>query len=511
MKNKLSALFLLLLCVLSIFGNIHAQELSGREEWKISVDNIRLFQPESEDTASIEQLLKGLTFISASQKEPVPELSLELSMGGTQVLTYELQSTTPYYVRTNFFGDDTYMIYPEDKFEEKIAEALYGILNELSDTPPDNLPPLEEIYASIQTIRDANDGNMAISEFSSIQLTETVDPSAFLPVIESITTRFVPADPLPEDHYLFTDIQDLELAYDWPESQSLPMLPTYANAVTAVFTSEDLLQLVNCLPAFFEANPELAEIISTSIEQQMLKNDPELTIPEGTDLLAQLVDTLRETVQTDLAELVLNLRVDTTQTGSVGLITLEIINDKSSSNPTVISYHTTDNEQNKVHEFAVDIISDGNVIPLLRTAAVSEQSETGANSFNLFFTDYGQNKFEAALQADTHINSLNTRFTDTRLRFNLNSEEGDLVITETGKGNRFDKEDTLAEITYEHTSQGRPAFNLSLTAAKTISDPLPALTPSDAVSVSEMTQEDYSSLVSNIFMNIMMLAFSFAD
>ena len=90
----------------------------------LSVNSIEINGVADQDTQAVLNMLSGAKLEYSSQLGESPRYSLDLSLPDTPILTYSLQRGTPYYVGSNFFGESTYMIYPEDEFEEKLVTAF---------------------------------------------------------------------------------------------------------------------------------------------------------------------------------------------------------------------------------------------------------------------------------------------------------------------------------------------------------------------------------------------------
>ena len=125
-----------------------------RREGSLVIDSIEPLIEADEQTLSVFQAFSGLRFDYVNQTGSVPMTSFNLSLSDYPIFSYALQKTNPYFVSSNFLGEDTYMIYEDDKFEEKLVDAVYRMV-EKSNTQTE-LPDINEVYAIIQSFRDGS-------------------------------------------------------------------------------------------------------------------------------------------------------------------------------------------------------------------------------------------------------------------------------------------------------------------------------------------------------------------
>ena len=290
-------------------------------EGTLTLDSIRIYGLDDPDIREILDKLEGMRFRSVTQSG-TSHTGFSFSMQNKDLLTYELQNGTPYYVKSNFLGENTYMILPEDRFEENLVSAFYDLVEQVSDDTS-QLPPKEEVISMIGTFRDQISGGAAGLPPVSLELTQEVDPTALMGVVMNVMTRFRSAEPTRGIGYRFTDFDAATLEYEWPEAATLPAAAESDSATEGTFTGKDLLDLLDALPVFLSDNPELSDALNEAIIQVVQRTQPGTEIPAGTDVLSELIQSMKESVQKS-PDTYVTLKIDNDRYGAPALITAEI-------------------------------------------------------------------------------------------------------------------------------------------------------------------------------------------
>ena len=481
-----------------------------RREGSLVIDSIEPLIDADAQMLSAFSAFSGLRFDYAAQNGSVPMTSFNLSLSDYPIFSYALQKTNPYFVNSNFLGENTYMIYEDDKFEEKLVDAVYRMV-EKSGTKSE-MPDINEVYAIIQSIRD---GSMNVSSFSmqqSFEFTQEIDPSAFESVLMSLMMRFTEAAPEAENNYFFTDIPQSRKIFSWPEAGTLPAFQKGSSAISGTFSQQDLLNILNALTRFFADNPELSNALNQAILTSLAQSNPEMAQTEDADILAELLSGLKESVTADLKDFTLIFKMDQDMYGAPVLFSVELINrTDSETTDTIIRFHMTNDLNGSAFEAAVDRVQDQQTLPVIRALFAAPVSENGTSNVKINFRmdDWKESAVEYAQTTESHTTSDMTVISNSDISFDINGERGSAAVFTTGFPNDFGGKDETTQITYTHISQGTPLITASLTGESKTTAALPGFTASDAAAVSQMSESDYDSLVSNFFMNILMLTMIF--
>ena len=479
-----------------------------RREGSLVIDSIEPLIEADDQTLSVFQMFSGLRFDYVNQTGSVPMTSFNLSLSDYPIFSYALQKTNPYFVSSNFLGENTYMIYEDDKFEEKLVDAVYRMV-EKSDTQTE-LPDINEVYAIIQSFRDGSINVSPIPMQQSFEFTQEIDTSAFDPVMMTVMMRFAEGTPAAENNYFFTDIPQEKRSFSWPAIETLPELKAGSSAISATFTQQDLQIILNALSQFLTDNPELAEAVNKAIITSMAQTNPQMAQMEGVDILSELISGLQESAATDLKDFTLIFNMDQDMYGAPVLFRVELINrTETETTDTVIRFHMTDDFS--AFEAAVDSIQDQQTLPVIRMLAVNNTDDDVSNIKLNFRIDNAEGTaFEYAQISESHTTAAMTSMGNDEINFDLNGERGNATVFTTGIPNAYGGEDKTTQIIYTHTSQGTPLFKATIIGESKTTEALPGLTEADAVAVSQMSESDYDTLVSNFFMNIMMLSMIFS-
>ncbi len=470
----------------------------------ITLNSITLHGQTDESTQAMLDMFSGTKISVATQEGGAPRSSFELSMKDSPLFTFDLQTGTPYYISSNFLGTETYMIYSEDEFAENLVTAFYRMMEKVSDDTS-GLPDLNEVLAVIKSIRN---GSMEIvpSQLSAnINLTQDVNPTALMGPVMDIMTRFVSAEPTENISYRYTDFDPETLEFEWPSEAILPEVTKSASATTAMFFGEDIITLLDCLPQFLADNPELADALNQVAIQAMTKTNPGTEIPEGTDILSQLINNLRESSQS-LEDFYLNLKIDTDAYGSPVLITAEIGKPQDDvNNGLILTIMPVNSYPQTAVEIAGDAFENDVTFPLFRALS---NSEGGQSSLNFRYADPNNTNIEIASYQNAYETG-NNQVQETTVYFDVSGVFGTLKAVKTSIPNSYGSMDVFTQATYDQSMAGQPMFTAEFSVDVTSSDPLPELTPADAVHASDMTETDYDDLAGTIFLQIMMLTMNF--
>ena len=470
----------------------------------VTLDSITLYNEVDESTQQVLDMLSGTKISVASQGGDASRTIFELAMQGSPLFNLDVQSGTPLYISSNYFGGQTYMIYPEDEFAEKLITAFYNLMEKVSDEPT-NLPDLDEVLAIVKSIRSGNTafgpGQLSVNfEFS-----QEVDPTALMAPVMDVMSRFVSAEPTENISYRYTDFDPETLEFEWPAEAVLPEITQAASATTGMFFGEDIITFLDSLPQFLADNPELADALNQVIIQAMNQTNPASEIPEGTDVLGDMIKSLRESSQS-LEDFYLNLKIDNDEYGSPVLITAEIGKPQDDVNSgLILTIMPVIKYPQSVIEIAGDAFQNDTTIPLFRLLSNSEE---GNSSLNFRYADPNDTAIELAQYRTEHDNG-SDQVAETTIYFDFSGMFGTINAVKTSVPNNYDGNDVFTQMTYEMSMQGEPMFAADITVEAVSSDALPALTPADAIHASDMTETDYDDLAGTIFMQLMMIVMNF--
>lgn len=470
----------------------------------LTIDSISLYGEIDENTQNILNMLSGIKMSSASQNGAASRTVIDLSMQDNPLFTLDVQSGTPYYISSNFLGEETYMIYSEDEFAEKLVTAFYRLMEKTSgDTS--NLPELDQVLSVIKSIRQGKIGTRPDQITANFNLTQEVDPSALMAPVMDIMTRFVPAEPTKDLSYRYTDLDPETLEYEWPAEASLPEISEAASATTAMFFGEDIITLLDCLPQFLADNPDLTDALNQVIAEAVSKTNSGTEIPEGTDFLGELINSLRESSQS-LEDYYLNLKIDNDAYGSPVLITVEIGKPQDNVNTgLILTIMPVNNYPQTAVDIAADAFQNDETLPLFRMIS---NSQDGDSSLNFRYADPNDTALEFAQNRHEFENGDNL-VAETTINYDFSGISGKISAVKTSVPNSFGGVDVFTQATYDQSMMGQPMFTVDLSAEVVSSDPLPVLTPADAVHASEMTETDFDNLAGTVFMQLMMIVMNF--
>ncbi len=488
-----------------------------RIEETLTVDSFEYHGTVDEKIQPLIQMLDGLVLSGSHQDGDVPMRSVRIELGGKEFFTYNCQITTPYFVSSNYLGDKTYMVYPEDQFEEKIVSAFYKTMEKVSGSNSD-LPDIEQVYALIRSIRESNIntgfGTLPISN-ETLSFDKEPDSGAFVPVLIDFLSRFKEAEPEKQNNYFYTDFPRWSRKYTWPEINTLPSFTVPASAVAAEYTAPDLETIFDALDRFLEDNPDYAAFLNQQLQAGLAKSNPELAREEGVNSLDEMINEIRNSLLKNFKTTVVNVKKDLDENGNTVLTTIRITANDNSSVPDsgiIIKWHSTKDDVMTVTEAAVDLSEQNTIQPYFRllstTTHNSEENDT--NTVNFIFDIQNEDHLEYAQTSSRYVASTMTRVSDSDIQFAWNKESGSGKIFTTEIPNEFGKYDSTRQISYDHVSDGNPLFSFVVTSESSMSSPLSALSPSDAVAASQMDESDYDQIASNIFMQLFMLMMSFS-
>ena len=495
-------------------SSITNTDTSGRNlsTQSLTLESIQLYGEIDPSTQAVLDMLAGATLEYSAQTGESPRYFFELSLPDTEILSYSLQRGTPYYVGSNFLGENIYMINDEDEFEEKLVTAFYSLLEKVSDDTS-GLPDLDQILSVIKAIRGGQVQVLPASAMQGLSLTQEINPSAFMPLVGDLMTRIAPADPTAAIAYRYTDFDLTNSAFIWPKVADLPEISASASAMSGTFYGTDLIKFLDCLPQFFNDNPELTDMLNQVIVESLNRSNPEMGIPEGTDVLTELVSSAQESTQ-GIENYYLTFKIDNSESGSPALITIEIGQPSEGVNQGVrmTLIPAAENPQNAL-DMALDIFAGEESMPMFRGLFVSNADDESSTLNFLFAPSYDM-QFEYLMNSTSTENVFGSRNSDTKFDYvYIGSPDGNIsghgVILSTAESNTFDGEDHSTQISYTHEMNETPVFSVTVTANDKTEEALPALTPDDAVAASGMTAEDYDDLASTVFMQLMELMMNF--
>ena len=495
--------------VISVPAPVSGPANSGNGELRtrtIILDSLTLYSDIDESTQQVLDMLSGTKVSLATQAGEASRSFFELDLQDSPLFTLGLQSGTPYYVSSNFLGDETYMIYSEDEFTEKLVTSFYKMMEQMSDDTS-GLPELDEVLAAIKSIRNSRTG-LATAEISAnFNFTQEVDPTALMMPVMDLMSRFVPAEPTEAIAYRYTDFDPETLEFEWPAEVVLPEISEAASATTAMFFGEDIITFLDSLPQFLSDNPELADALNQVIKQAMAQTNPGMDIPEDTDFLGEMISSLRESSQS-LEDYYLNLKIDNDASGAPVLITVEIGKPQEDVNSgLILTIMPVNSYPQSVVEIAGDAFQNDMTIPLFRMLSNSN-SEDGNSSLNFRYSDPNDNAMEYAMYRNEYESGSN-QVADTTIYFDVSDLFGTITASKTSVPNNYGGVDAFTQMTYDMSVKGEHMFTADFTVEAVSSDPLPVLTPADAIHASDMTESDFDDLAGTIFMQIMMITMNF--
>lgn len=477
-----------------------------RTDTTISVDSVQYFGNTNENPTPIVNTLTGLTLLFSSQTGDTPIQAVELSKDNTVILSYIGQITEPYLVNSNLLGKDTYLIHRNDQFEEKIASSIYTILEQMTDNSA-NLPDLESVNTMIQAFRESSNTGAFISTGTDISQTQELDLSAFeIPMLSAIM-KLHETSPSSEISYLFTDFPSFKREYTWPEISSLPSYGKIAASISGTFTAEDILLFVNAFPQFFADNPEFAALMNEQIRAGLIRSNPELAARENTDYLAEIIYGLQETVQTEMQNKQYPITIDQDENGNLLRFTIEsVVNDDPQSESLIFTYQKTNNEISSVFELSLDSVNRNGSQPICRTLGIKDEGiEPQLKSINFRFDDDEDLQFEFIYSADHSETSEIKKVSDITLEFDWKGQKGNAEIKTNLIPNQFGSEDSSSQISYTHITNDKPVFSIDISSETKTNEPIYIFEAVNAIPASQLNQEDYDQIASQIFLQIMML------
>lgn len=481
-----------------------------RHDGTLTINSIEIFGSDDSSYAVLEALA-GLRLDFSNQTGEVSQSSCILTYNDYELLNYAFQSGIPYYVNCNYLGTDTYMIYEEDQFEEKLMTALYTYLEQFAGESTSSLPSLDEILEMIGTVRESKKGqDQTSSGIDYSNLTETLDLSAFSETLDEVTAGFGSVEPGTGISYSYPDIQSSAL-YDWPEVSSLPAIPQAVSATEGTIQGKEITKLLNALPQFFEDNPELKGVINQAVYQQLAENYPEYAESEDEDYVGLLVEELQKNLGTSLDDAYLTIRVDYDEENNPILMSFTLgVTDKGITTGIIMTILKAEDESRKAVEVSMDLFNDTDTLPVMRTVVYSDsKADSKQNSFNFRLQEIGTNDIEIAVKSATIITTVGMDFTTSEFNFSAGEHSGSGTVIQTAYANAFDGKDSDYEITYFHNKSGEPLFSINFRLESKATEPQPILTPDDAVAASGLSEEDYDQLAQTVLMQIMMIAMNF--
>ncbi len=447
-----------------------------RTESSIKVNSVDIFSNDNENITEFIRFLTGLEFKYISQTGDVPMQSAEVYKDNKALFTYSGQLTYPYYVQSNFLGPNTYMIYDEDRFEEKLAASVYEILDQMTEENSD-LPDIESVYTMISAMRESSKTGKSADVSPDISLDSEIDWSAFEIPLLLLMIKFQESAPSSEFTYLYTDFPSWKRVFSWPGPASLPVSPAFTSSVTGTFTNEDILAFINALSQFLSDNPEFAMIMNQQINAGLIRSNPELAEREDVDYLAELIAGLKEAAGTDPGSRYVVVTIDQDSNGKVMRLTMETgdSSDPQSSDK-VFVFQNIKNAEGELTEISVDTVEKSLRKPLFRALLITKAS------------------------AETM-----TKVSDTVFQYDWNGEKGTGKLFISNIPNDFGTDDTASQLEYEHTSQGKPLFAMNVSMDRKTGEAEAGISGSEAVQASQLTEEDYDMIAYQIFMQIMMM------
>ena len=478
-----------------------------RTESSIKIDSVDIFSNDNENITEFIRFLTGLEFKYISQTGDAPMQSAEVYKDNKALFTYSGQLTYPYYVQSNFLGPNTYMIYDEDRFEEKLAASVYEILDQMTEENSD-LPDIESVYTMISAMRESSKTGKSADVSPDISLDSEIDWSAFEIPLLQLMIKFQESAPSSEFTYLYTDFPSWKRVFSWPGPASLPVPPAFTSSVTGTFTNEDILAFINALSQFLSDNPEFAMIMNQQINAGLIRSNPELAEREDVDYLAELIAGLKEAAGTDLGSRYVVVTIDQDSNGKVMRLTMETgdSSDPQSSDK-VFVFQNIKNAEGELTEISVDTVEKSLRKPLFRALLITKASdkEAGTNTLNFRYDDDLKTRLEYKHTSDYYAAETMTKVSDTVFQYDWNGEKGTGKLFISNIPNDFGTDDTASQLEYEHTSQGKPLFAMNVSMDSKTGEAEAGISGSEAVQASHLTEEDYDMIASQIFMQIMMM------
>lgn len=486
-----------------------------RTENKLTVDSLQIFGEIDENAQSLLQFINGLELTESSQTGDAPMQSFSIDLAGKELLSYNGQLTTPYYISSNFLGDQTYMIYPEDQFEEKLTASLYKLLESISDPGSSDLPDIESVYAMIRAFRDSSNSSVITSNPMGT-FDKNLNANAFASVLLEFITRFKETEPETRNEYMYTDIPRWSRKYVWPEITGLPAFQLPVSALSAVFTGQDIEKLFDCLPQFFADNPEFTAMLNKQIQAGLIKSNPELAETEGFDYVNELLPEIKQSFITDFQNAVITVNIENDEQGMPVLTTVEISRENTAAGQhtsMIISWHSTMDISGSVTEVSIDGTEQNQRIPFFRLLSVDkpEGEDSGTKTINFGIYDNADKRMEIeyAQSTDYYLASTMTRVSDSDFQLSVNDDNGSGTVFKTEIPNEFGAYNTTTQVTYDHISMGNPMFSVGLTSERNMVEPELVISESEAVPASQMSEQDYDTLASTIFVQLLTIIMSF--
>ena len=482
-----------------------------RNEGVLRIDSLKVFGNGDENTNSLIQALNGLEFDFSVQTGSIPMNSFSMRLAETPLFTYTGQLTSPYFVNSNFLGTQTYMITQEDQFEEKVVDSLYKMIEKMSG-PNSNLPDKQSVYDVIRAFRENGISNSLSASMSmNISFEQNLDASAFEPIMMTLMTKITETDPTANIKYFYTDIPKADLKYDWPQESSLPEIPVPVSAISVTLNADDLSLMLDAVKQFCKDNPEFTDLLNQQIKAGLERSNPQLASQEGTDYVNEMIDGIKNSVQTDLKDTLITVKVDQDEFGSPVLITFGTQKPEGivNSGVTIFFHNMTDADHSAI-EVSIDSFTGGVINSQTRFLLVNSSDNANSQDLtvNIFHKDNKSTHLEYAQKTNKSIQNSSSHLSESDIQYYLNDNSGEGKIISTGTTNNFGGENTSAQITLTHSAMSKPVFEIVLSSESNTTEPLSGFTEKDAISAANMTESDYDQIAGNIFMQIMMLAMS---
>lgn len=480
----------------------------------LSVNSIEINGMDDDTTKQVLDLLSSLKITSQSQKGDTTRGAFAISLADTDLLSFGFQGGETYFVTSNLFGGNTYMINDEDKFEENLAASIYDMVQQMSSGSSSSMVSLEEIQGAIGAIREAIRNGNVVQTTSSFELEEEVNPTALMMGLQPIMEKFGVDDPTTNIAYRYMDYS-AQTVYEWPSESELPQPGKAAAAMSGILGREELLAILDQLPIFFEDNPELAEKLNQAMKEGMEKSNPELTEKYGNDFLGGFIAELRDAVDNNLGSFAIKFKMDQDESGSPILITLlagekpETGGEEPESGIKISFMSAADGDQN-VYEIDADAFQGLQTMPVLRMLMRADHGDDTKMTANIIFGTDPSSIAEFALTSTNESYLTGTSSSNTDIDVKASDFSAHLSIYKVDKPNLFSDNDTTTVFELSVNASGQPVFSISMTSENQTSDPMPMLTAANSVAASSMTKADYDTLAQSIFMQIMMLTMNFS-
>ena len=483
-----------------------------RNESFIRIDSLKLFGNTDGSSNAMIQAVNGLEFDFSTQTGAVPMNSFSLKLAETPLLSYTGQLTAPYFVNCNYLGTQTYMITPEDQFEEKVVDSLYKMIGKMSDGNT-NLPDKDSVYQAIRAIRENGISNSLSSSMNmSISFQQNLDASAFEPLMMTLMTKIKEATPTTDMNYFYSDIPKSDLKYEWPQESSLPEIPVPVSAISVTLNADDLSLLLDALSQFCADNPEFTAMLNQQIKAGLERSNPQLANQEGVNYVNEMISGIKDSVQTDMKDTLITVKVDQDQYGAPVLITFGTQKPEGIVNSGVnISFHNMSDIDRSVIEISIDSFTGGVINSRTRFILVNTKNDANSEilSVNAFHKDNKNTHLEYAQKTNNNKQGSSSHLSETDIQYLLNDNSGTGKIISTGTPNHFGGNNTSTKITINHSSMAKTVFENELSAESNTTEPTAGYTENDAISAAKMTEADYDRIAGSIFTQIMMMAMSF--